>query len=103
MNGSKSFVGRPGKTSRSSFLSLSTSGNAFRLGRARCEQNRGGSDLRLEREMGGVNWGDGAMDRGARSAQHGARSGMEGSEERGAALRGVRVPLVPSVRCDWVT
>ena len=40
------------------------------------------------------------MDRGARSAQHGARSGMEGLEERGAALRGlwgVRVPWVPSV------
>ena len=31
------------------------------------------------------------------SAWHGARSGMEGFEERGAALRGVRVPLVPSV------
>ena len=35
-----------------------------------------------------------------RGAQHGARSGMEGSEERGAALRGLwglRVPWVPSV------
>ena len=28
---------------------------------------------------------------------------MEGFEERGAALRGVRVPLVPSVRVSEVT
>lgn len=35
-----------------------------------------------------------------RGAQHGARSGMEGFEERGAALRGVRVPWVPSGRGD---
>lgn len=27
-----------------------------------CVRNRRKSDLRLEREMGGVNWGDGAMD-----------------------------------------
>lgn len=66
VNGSKSFVGRPGKISLKSFLSFLTSWDASRLALGKCEQNRRGSDLRLEREMGGGNWGDGAMDRGAR-------------------------------------
>ena len=52
MNGSKSFVGRPGKTLDSSFLSLLTTGYASRLALGKWEQNRRGSDLRLERE----NW-----------------------------------------------
>ena len=68
-----------------------------------CVRNCNASDLRLEERVWRGNWGDGAMDRGARSVQHGARSGMEGFEERGAALRGqwgVRVPWVPSVRGD---
>ena len=62
-----------------------------------CVRNCNASDLRLEERIWRGNWGDGAMDRGA-------RSGMEGLEERGAALRGVRVHHHPQgeVTCDLV-
>ena len=96
MNGSKSFVRSRARGASPTFWGRRCGGGGGRLGVQECVRNCNASDLRLGERVWRGNWGDGAMDRGA-------RSGMEGFEERGAALRGlwgVRVPWVPSGRCD---